>query len=103
MYNRLYEYLVKNNILYKKQFGFQRNHSTEHAILQLVEDISNSFNNGEYTLGVFINLSKASDTVDHKILLEKLSIYFFRNYLSNRRQYIYFDENNHTNPLTIIC
>ena len=59
-------------MLSDKQFGFQLNNSTEHAILQLVNDISSSFERGEHTLGLFIDLSKAFDTVDHKILISRL-------------------------------
>ena len=59
MPNRLYKYLADNNKLYKKQFGFQRGHSTEHAIILLVDQINNNFEKDQYTLGVFINLSKA--------------------------------------------
>ena len=75
MYNRLYKFLVENNILYEKQFGFQNAHSTEHAILQLVNQITEAFSQGKYTLGIFLNLSKAFDTVNHNILLEKLKAY----------------------------
>ena len=64
MYNRLYIYLTENNFLYCKQFGFQKRHSPEHAILQLVEQINQSFS-------VFVDLSKAFDTVDHQILPKK--------------------------------
>ena len=60
MYNRLYKFVVENNILYQKQFGFQNAHSTEHAILQLVNQITETFSQGKYTLGIFIDLSKAS-------------------------------------------
>ena len=53
----------------KKQFGFQKNNSTEDAIRQLTRDITSSFEKGEYTRGVFIDLSKAFNTVDHQILI----------------------------------
>ena len=62
-------------MLFDKQFGFQLNNSTEHAILQLVNDISNSFERGQYTLEIFIDLSKAFDTVDYEILISKLEYY----------------------------
>ena len=75
MYNRVYNHLHSKGLLYKKQFGFQRDNSTEHAILQLTRDITGSFEKGEYTLGVFINLSKAFNTVDHQILIKKLQYY----------------------------
>ena len=75
MYSHLYKHLLNNNILYKKQFGFQENHSTDHAIIQLVDQISNSFEKNNFTLGVFMDLAKAFDTVDHVILIKKLDHY----------------------------
>ena len=72
MYNRLYQYLTENKILYHKEFGFQTGDSTEHAIVQLVDQILDSFEHNNYTLGVFIDLSKAFYTVDHSIFLKKL-------------------------------
>ena len=72
MYNRLYKFIVENNILYQKQFGFQNADSTEHVILPLVNQITEAFSQGKYTLRIFIDLSEAFDTVNHNILLEKL-------------------------------
>ena len=100
VYNRLYKFLVENNILYQKQFGFQNAHSTEPAILQLVNQITEAFSQGKYTLGISLDFSKAFDTVNHNILLEKLKAYgiqsenlkWFRSYLSNRKQFILYDD-----------
>ena len=67
--------MKSNNLLFDKQFGFQLNNSAEHAILQLVNDISSSFARGEYTLEIFIDLSRAFDIVDDEILISKLEYY----------------------------
>ena len=56
LFNRLYKYLLNNNIVYKEQFRFQQNHSTDHAIIQLVDQISNSFEKNDFTLSVFMDL-----------------------------------------------
>ena len=111
MYNRLYQYLTENKILYPKQFGFQTGHSTEHAIVQLVDQTLESFEYNKYTLGVFIDLSKAFDTVDHSILLKKLELYgvtdrnysWFKNYLSNRKQFIQINNEENTELEIITC
>ena len=111
MYNRLYKYLIENNILYSKQFGFQNGHSTDHAVVQLVDQIIESFENNKYTLGVFIDLSKAFDTVDHSILLKKLELYgitdrnhgWLKSHLSNRRQFVQINEKEKTSLETISC
>ena len=92
-YSRLYKFLVENSILYENQFGFQNAHSTEYAILQLLNQTTEAFSQGKYTLGIFIDLSKAFDTVNHKILLEKLKAYgiqfvnlrWCRSYLSYKK------------------
>ena len=63
MYNRRYKYLLQNKFLYEKQFGFQASNSTEHAII--LSKIVDVFNENKYALGIFIDLSKAFDTIDH--------------------------------------
>ena len=75
MYGCLYKHLSDNNFLYRKQFGFREKHSTEHAIMQLTDQINCSFEKNLYTLGIFIDFSKAVDTVDHKMLITKLENY----------------------------
>ena len=67
-HNCLYSYLINKKILYEKQFGFQKGHSTEHVIAQLLDQIYQSFENDSYTL---INFSKTFDTTDDAILLKK--------------------------------
>ena len=62
-------------ILYPKQFGFQEGHLTDHALLQFVDQIYESFERNEYTIAVSIDPSKTFDTVDHNILLKKLKIF----------------------------
>ena len=71
IYNRLYSFFSKNNILDQKQFGCQKHHSIYHAIIHFVNKILKSFENNRHTQGVFIGLTKAFDTVDHNILLKK--------------------------------
>ena len=96
MYKRLYNHLLNENILCRKQFGLQQGHSTEHTILQLTDQINDNFEKNYFTLGVFINLSKAFDTVDHQILISKLKNYgiegnnlnWFKNNFQNRKQYL---------------
>ena len=102
--------MSSNNLIYNRQFGFQENNSTEHAILQFTQDIVGSIEKGEYTLGVFIDLSKAFDTVNHDILLKKLKNYGIRNnhleilasYLKNRKQYVFHNIHHH-DFLPITC
>ena len=111
MYNRLYKYLIENNILYSKQFGFQNGHSTHHDVVQLVDQIINSLEKNKYTLGVFIDLSKAFDTVEHFILLKKLELYgiidrnhgWIKSYLPNRRQLLQINEKEETSLEMISC
>ena len=75
MYKRLINYIDKFNILYSKQFGFQESHSTEHAILSTVDKIEQAIQDGKFSCGIFLDLSKAYDTVNHSIMLKKLQHY----------------------------
>ena len=96
MHNRLYNFLNDNNCIYENQFGFRSNHSTNHALINLTENIRSSLDNNEISVGVFIDLQKTFDTVDHQILISKLNYYgirgtannWFNSYLSNRKQYV---------------
>ena len=78
MYNRLLLYLNKSDTLCKNQYGFRENHSTYMALLYLVDDISEELNNKNHSIGVFIDLSKAFDIIDHKLRLQKLDHYGVR-------------------------
>ena len=94
MYARIEDFLKSSDILYKYQFGFRKQHSTNHALLSIVEQIRTSLDKKMYTCGVFVDLEKAFDTVNHKILLSKLDHYgirgvansWFESYLSDRYQ-----------------
>jgi hypothetical protein len=91
---RLTNHLQLNDLLYKHQYGFQRNMSTEHNLIHVINFISNALNNGNYCIGVFLDLKKAFDVCSHDILLKKLTKFgindlelaWFRNYLLNRYQ-----------------
>ena len=72
MYKRLYKVLEKHKILYHLQFGFRTSHSIDHALVSLTEAIKNSLDSKKFGCGIFIDLQKAFDTVNHNILLKKL-------------------------------
>ena len=78
MYKRLISFINKQRILSKHQFGFRKNHSTDHAIIELTDNITKAMDEGKYTIGIFLDLSKAFDTVNHQILLNKLEHYGIR-------------------------
>ena len=92
---RLMTFFETNNIISSKQFGFLKKHNTEHAILDLKEFILKNLDKHEISAVLFLDLQKAFDSVNHSILLQKLSHYGVRglpldlmtSYLSNRRQY----------------
>ena len=97
MHKRLYGFLTEHNILFQNQFGFRQNNSTIYALIQITEMIKESIDNHKYGCGIFIDLRKAFDTVNHNILLIKLEHYgirgtalkWFESYLSDRKQYVY--------------
>lgn len=78
VYNRLTEYLKEHNLLYSHQYGFREKHSTAMALVQLIDRFSRALDNNEFTIGVFTDLSKAFDTVDHSLLAKKLQLYGIR-------------------------
>ena len=94
MYSRVSNFLENQKILFEKQFGFRKSHSTNHALIVIVEQIKKNMENNLYTCGVFVDLEKAFDTVNHEILIKKLEHYgikgmyndWIRSYLSNRSQ-----------------
>ena len=95
VHNRLSQFLSHHRILFDQQYGFRSKHSTDMALIELVDKITNAFSKKFSAIGVFIDLSKAFDTLDHSILLSKLNHYgtrgvplqWFADYLSNRYQY----------------
>ena len=96
MHTRLYGFLNKFNRLYKYQFGFRNKHSTTHALINITEAIRKALDEKSFACGVFVDLQKAFDTVNHDILLTKLNYHgvrgialkWFNSYLTNRSQFV---------------
>ena len=99
MHKRLYTFLEEHDILFKNQFGFRKRSSTGHSLIEISEEIKESIDNGKYGCGIFIDLKKAFDTVNHNILLMKLEHYglrgpllkWFETYLTGRKQFVYYN------------
>ena len=110
MCSRLLNYLNANNILVENRYGFRDKHSTFMKLLQLVDDISSELDQKHHPMRIFIDLSKAFDTIDHFLLLKKLQHYgirglaldWFTNYLSHRHQYVKINDVQ-SSMLPIIC
>ena len=97
MYKRLIDFVQNNYILNKHQYGFRKkNRTTEHAITELVDKVTKAIDEGKYTAGMFLDLSKAFDTIDHRILIGKpeycgirgTAKCWFESYLKNRKQVV---------------
>lgn len=109
MFSRIHSFLIRHNVLYDYQFGFLPGRSTTHAILNFTNKVLEAFENNHFASGIFLDLSKAFDTLDHDILLHKLSHYgirgtaidWFRSYLNNRHQFVSINnENSVSLPIT---
>ena len=100
MYKRILSFIEYNDLLYIFQFGFTKGFSTSMALTTLVDKIAESLDRNEYTLGVFLDFSKAFDTVNYEIFFEKLEFYgirgtaleWIKNYLTERKQYVFFND-----------
>ena len=102
-------FLNKHNIFYKYQYGFREKHSTDHALIEIVDGIKLAIDSSKLAGGIFVDLSKAFDTVNHRILLEKLHHLGIRgipnklleSYLTNRHQYVQInDSKSSLRPIT---
>ena len=99
VYNIVFDFLCENEILYDYQFGFRSKHSTQQALITLMDKVTKSLDRGNIAISLFIDLKKAFDTVHHRILLRKLYAFgirgillkWFESYLTDRSQYVIYD------------
>lgn len=106
----MFDHFTHIKAFYKSQYGFRKYHSTEFATLELVDRITSIMDNNKLPINVYLDLSKAFDTLDHQILLHKLKYYgitgnslnLLQNYLSNRSQQVEFN-NIISDPLVLKC
>ena len=97
VHKRVSNFLTEQNAMYEKQFRFRNNHSTMHTLAELTEKIRQACDSGQFSCGVFLNLQKPFDTVNHNIIFRKLEHYgirgvsniWFKSYLTNRKQHTY--------------
>ncbi len=94
-----YKYFTKQKLFYKSQYGFRNEHSTEYATLEIVDRLMTEMDKNETLINIYLDRSKAFDTLDHNILIQKFKYYgikginleLFQNYLTERKQYVDFD------------
>ena len=99
MYSRLFSFIENHNLLFQYQFGFRQMHSSYMALMIMMDKITAAMDRGDLVVGIFLDFSKAFDTVNHEILLDKLYHYgirgtaldWFKIYLCNRRQFITYN------------
>ena len=97
VHEQLYNFLIKEAVIYESQFGFQKGRSTLHSLIEIVEKIRECMESKNYGCGIFIDLKKAFDTVNHEILVQKLEHYgirgkaleWFNSYLTGRTQFTF--------------
>ena len=110
VHKRLYKFVALHNILSPSQFGFRENLSTELAILEMQDKIVKALTNNRHCIGIFLDLAKAFDTINHNILLKKLlhygirgnTIKWFNSYLKNRKQFVNYN-NEYSSEEIITC
>ena len=96
VYDQLASFLEKQSILFEFQFGLRKGHSTEYAILETIDKFKTALDHNMLTCGIFLDFSKAFDTINHQILLSKMFKYgvrgtpftWFSSYLIGRKQYV---------------
>ena len=96
VHERVYSFLEEYQCIYSLQFGFRKKHSTNHTLIDITETIRQALDNKKYACGIFIDLQKAFDTINHDILIAKLEHYgirgiandWFASYLKNRSQFV---------------
>ena len=71
VHQQIYDFLESQSVIYASQFGFQKGRSTLHSLIEIVENIKDCLERHNYGCGIFIDLKKAFDTVNHNILIQK--------------------------------
>ena len=110
MFNQIHNHLSTHNLFYSGQYGFRANHSTQFAALELIDRITQDLDQGNMPITIFMDLSKAFDTLNHDILIYKLKSYglseaalkLMQSYLTNRKQYVEINNTQSTkNEITV--